>query len=128
MGRLVFIIFLLLGISGPRFAVAGGGAVEGLEDNPADGPPFFGEAVDIRGHKPITGATVRADYGKSQSLLTSTDPEGRFRFTGFGPSIDPKTVRVSCSMKGFRLIEATQRQVSNDSGAPYHVECLMARE
>ena len=112
----------------PVAARAGGGMVEGLPDNPEDGPPFFGEAIDVKGHKRMVGVHVRADFGKSQYLLTTTDEEGDFHFTGFGKNVDPASVRISCSKEGYRLIDASRQPSSGASDAPIHIECLMERE
>lgn len=109
-------------------AWAGGGDIDGLPDDPADGPSFFGEAKDIGAFKPLEGVSVRAEFGKGQAILTSTDPDGRFHFGGFGHDVSPDTIQIKCSMRGYKLVDVPRRRASNAPESPVELECLMEKE
>jgi hypothetical protein len=108
-------------------ALAGGDGVEPGSDDPADGPPFFGDALDIKNRKTLVDALVRAEFGKGQVVLTRTDPEGRFRFSAFGRTIDPGTVKISCAMKGYKPVD-TVRTPGRRNEDPIEVQCLLEPE
>jgi hypothetical protein len=108
-------------------ALAGGDGVEPGSDDPADGPPFFGDALDIKNRKTLVDALVRAEFGKGQVVLTRTDPEGRFRFSAFGRTIDPGAVKISCAMKGYKPVD-TVRTPGRRNEDPIEVQCLLEPE
>ncbi|MDB5641580.1 MAG: hypothetical protein JWN07_897 [Hyphomicrobiales bacterium] len=108
-------------------ALAGGDDVEpGLED-PADGPPFFGDALDIKSRKTLVDALVRAEFGKGQVILTRTDPEGKFRFGAFGRTVDPNSIEISCAMKGYKAVDIVRTPGRRDED-PIEVQCLLEPE
>jgi hypothetical protein len=106
---------------------AGGDDVEPSLDDPADGPPFFGDALDIKTRKGLVDALVRAEFGKGQTILTRTDPEGKFRFGAFGRTVDPNTIKISCSMKGYKPVDVIRTPGRRDED-PVEVECLLEPE
>lgn len=108
-------------------ALAGGDDVEpGLED-PADGPPFFGDALDIKSRKTLVDVLVRAEFGKGQAILTRTDPEGKFRFGAFGRTVDPASIKISCAMKGYKPVDTIRTPGRRDED-PIEVQCLLEPE
>lgn len=108
-------------------ARAGGDDVEPGLGDPADGPPFFGDATDIKTREHLVDALVRAEFGKGQVILTRTDPEGKFRFGAFGKSVDPNSVKISCSMKGFKPVDVIRTPGRRDED-PIEVQCLLEPE
>ncbi len=105
-------------------ALAGGDGVEPGLDDPADGPPFFGDVLDIKKRKMLVDALVRAEFGKGQVILTRSDPEGRFRFGAFGRTVDPASIKISCAMKGFKTVD-TIRTPGRRVEDPIEVQCLL---
>ena len=108
-------------------ALAGGDGVEPGLDDPADGPPFFGDVLDIKKRKMLVDALVRAEFGKGQVILTRSDPEGRFRFGAFGRTVDPASIKISCAMKGFKAVD-TIRTPGRRVEDPIEVQCLLEPE
>ena len=105
-------------------ARAGGDDVEPALGDPADGPPFFGDALDIKNRKPLVDTLVRAEFGKGQVILTRTDPEGKFRFGAFGKSVDPASIKISCAMKGYKAVDVVRTPGRRDED-PIEVQCLL---
>jgi hypothetical protein len=108
-------------------ALAGGDGVEPGLDDPADGPPFFGDVLNIKGRKMLVDALVRAEFGKGQVILTRTDPEGKFRFGAFGRTVDPNSIKISCAMKGFKAVDIIRMPGRRDED-PIEVQCLLEPE
>jgi len=108
-------------------ALAGGDGVEPGLDDPADGPPFFGDVLDIKKRKMLVDALVRAEFGKGQVILTRSDPEGKFRFGAFGRTVDPASIKISCAMKGFKAVD-TIRTPGRRVEDPIEVQCLLEPE
>ena len=108
-------------------ALAGGDGVEPGLDDPADGPPFFGDVLNIKGRKMLVDALVRAEFGTGQVILTRTDPEGKFRFGPFGRTVDPNSIKISCAMKGFKAVDII-RMPGRRSEDPIEVQCLLEPE
>jgi len=93
------------------------------------GTHFFGEVKDIAGFKPLEGVRVKvAITGTPMFLVVLTDEQGRFRLEGFGRDIPADKIEVSCDMKGYRVVEASHRQMGKQVGSPIGVECLLSRQ
>ena len=106
-------------------AAAGDADFEGQDDHES-GAPFFGEAKDVRGMKPMDGVRVRGEVkGGSFPIIISTDSEGKFKFRGFGKDVIPDNVQISCAKDGFNLIDVARRRLSNAADAPVEIECLL---
>ncbi len=116
---------LLMSLVAP--ALAGGDDVEPGLGDPADGPPFFGEVLDIKARKPMADVLVRAEFGKGQAILARTDAEGKFRFGAFGRTVDPNSIQFTCSMKGFKPVDLIRRPGPRDE-APIELQCLLEPE
>ena len=115
---------LALGVLALAPAYAGGDDVEPGLGDPADGPPFFGDALDIKTRKFLVDALVRAEFGKGQVILTRTDPEGKFRFGAFGKTVSPDSVKISCAMKGYKPVDVVRTPGRRDED-PIEVQCLL---
>jgi hypothetical protein len=111
----------------PLPAFAGGDDSE--VDDHDHGAPFFGEAKDVKGMKPVYGALIKAQVtGKLVTIMINTNDEGRFKLPGFGKDVDPANVAVTCSKDGYRTIEVLRRRLSSAADAPVEIECLLDRQ
>jgi len=105
---------------GATSALAGGDDLFG--DSQGHPPQIIGIARDVSNFKPIAQARVVATL-RSQSFITMTDAEGRFRIEGF-TAFDPKAVEIACSKSGYTPVNVIRRQISADPNAPLEVECV----
>lgn len=109
-------------------ARAGGADLEALMGDTENGAPFFGEALDVKGMKPIEGVRIRAQLkGKPLPVFVDTNEEGRFSLRGFGKGIDPANVDVKCELSGYKLIDLSRRRVSKALDAATEIECLFEK-
>jgi hypothetical protein len=109
-------------------AFAGGADLEAVAGDTENGAPFFGEATDVKGMKPMAGVRIRAQAkGQPLPVFAYTTDEGRFSIRGFGKGVDPASVDVQCDADGFALIDLTRRRVSAAPEAPTVVECLFEK-
>ncbi len=115
----------VLAVPGAR---AGGADLESIMGDTENGAPFFGEALDVKGMKPIEGVRIRAQLkGKPLPVFVDTNDEGRFSLRGFGKGIDPANVDVKCEMSGYKLIDLSRRRVSKAPDAATEIECLFEK-
>ena len=92
------------------------------------GPPYFGEAKDIKGLKPLEDVQIKVQVkGTLRFFIVQTDGEGRFRRNGLGTDVDPANVEFACEKSGFRTIEIMHRRLSSAKFSPVEIECLLER-
>ena len=110
-------------------SMAGGSDIEATEAEVKErGPPFFGEALNVKGMKPIEGVIIRAKAkGQLLPVIAETTDEGRFSIRGFGKKISPDDVAVTCQHKDYKLLDLTRRRVSKAADAATVVECLFEK-
>src|SRR5260370_1365489 len=86
-------------------AWAGGASLdEDEEDDSQAGVSFFGFAKDLDRGGVVADAKVSAEIkNRNASLVTRTDAQGHFKFSGFNKDIDPKDVEITCTKEGFKL-------------------------
>ena len=73
-------------------------------------------------------AKVSADIkNRNASLVTRTDDQGHFKFSGFSKEIDPKDVEITCTKEGFKLQRTVRRQATGDVVSTVEVDCLMVK-
>lgn len=109
-------------------ARAGGADLEALMGDTENGAPFFGEAMDVKGMKPIEGVRIRAQLkGSPLPVFVDTNHEGRFTLRGFGKGIDPETVAIACEKTGYKLLDLSRRRMSKDKDAATEIECLFEK-
>lgn len=114
------------GALGP--AAAGGADLEAIMGDTEHGAPFFGEALDVKGMKPIEGVRIRAQLkGTPLPVFANTNEDGRFSLRGFGKGIDPTNVEVACEMAGYALLDLSRRRVSAAADAATEIECLFEK-
>src|ERR1700726_5083045 len=96
---------LLVPLGVASAAWAGGASLdEDEEDQSNAGVSFFGFAKDLNRGGGIADAKVSADIkNRNASLVTRTDDQGHFKFSGFSKDINPKDVEISCSKDGLKL-------------------------
>lgn len=122
-GALSFAVLL-----GASPALAGGADLEAIMGDTEHGAPFFGEATDVMGMKPIEGVRIRAHLkGAPLPVFVNTNEDGRFSLRGFGKGVDPANVDVACEMAGYELIDLSRRRVSKDQEAATEIECLFEK-
>jgi hypothetical protein len=116
-----------LGVSG--MAWAGGASLdEDEEDDSNAGVSFFGFARDLDAGGGVADAKVSAEIkNRNASLVTRTDDQGHFKFSGFSKEIDPKDVEITCSKEGLKLQRTLRRQSGSSDAASIEVDCLMAK-
>lgn len=108
--------------------LAGGADLEAIIGDTEHGAPFFGEATDIKGMKPIEGVRIRAQLkGAPLPVFVNTNEDGRFSLRGFGKGIDPARVDIACEMQGYKLIDLSRRRVASDADAATEIECLFEK-
>ena len=109
-------------------ALAGGSDIEGSEEDKELGAPYFGEAKDIRGLKPLEGVRISAQRkGNPLPVLASTDAEGRFRIPGFGKEVNSDDVTITCAKSGWKVVETERRKLAKDFDSPVEIECLLEK-
>src|SRR6202521_2423460 len=118
-----------LGVAG--LAWAGGASLdEDEEDDSQAGVSFFGFAKDLDRGGGVADAKVSAEIkNRNASLVTRTDDQGHFKFSGFSKEIDPKDVEITCSKEGLKLSRTVRRQApsGDNSSASIEVDCLMTK-
>jgi hypothetical protein len=116
-----------LGVSG--MAWAGGASLdEDEEDDSNAGVSFFGFARDLDIGGGVADAKVSAEIkNRNASLVTRTDDQGHFKFSGFSKEIDPKDVEITCSKEGLKLQRTLRRQSGSSEAASIEVDCLMVK-
>src|ERR1700726_3262962 len=111
-------------------AWAGGASLdEDEEDQSNAGVSFFGFAKDLNRGGGIADAKVSADIkNRNASLVTRTDDQGHFKFSGFSKEIDPKDVEITGTKEGFKLQRTVRRQTpGGDNATTIEVDCLMRK-
>lgn len=110
-------------------ANAGGSELEALMGDKENGAPFFGEARDVKGLKPLEGVRIRAQLkGQPLPVFVETNEDGRFSLRGFGKGVDPDNVALNCDISGYNLIDLSRRRVSRDADAATEIECLFEKK
>src|ERR1700676_860171 len=117
-------LILPLGVAG--LAWAGGASLdEDEEDDSQAGVSFFGFAKDLDRGGGVADAKVSAEIkNRNASLVTRTDDQGHFKFSGFSKDIDPKDVEITCSKEGLKLQRTVRRQAAGDAVSTVAVDCL----
>src|ERR1700730_14720219 len=120
-------LILPLGVAG--LAWAGGASLdEDGGDGSQAGVSFFGSAKDLDRGGGIADAKVSAEIkNRNASLVTRTDDQGHFKFSGFSKDINPKDVEISCSKDGLKLQRTVRRQPPGDAPTSIEVDCLMVK-
>ena len=126
---LLLSVALLVPFAMASAAWAGGASLdEDEEDQSNAGVSFFGFAKDLDRGGGVADAKVSADIkNRNASLVTRTDDQGHFKFSGFSKEIDPKDVEITCTKEGFKLQRTVRRQATGDVVSTVEVDCLMVK-
>ena len=122
------VVVLPLAMAG--FVWAGGASLdEDEEDQSNAGVSFFGFAKDLDRGGGVPDAKVSAEIkNRNASLVTRTDDQGHFKFSGFSKEIDPKDVEITCDKEGYKQTRTLRRSIPPpDSKIPIETECTMQR-
>jgi hypothetical protein len=128
-GSLLLALALIVPLAMASTAWAGGASLdEDDEDQSNAGVSFFGFARDLSLGGGVADVKVSADIkNRNASLVTRTDDQGHFKFSGFSKEIDPKDVEITCSKEGYKLQRTIRRQPPGDAISTVEVDCLMAK-
>ena len=122
---------LLVPLGVMNLAWAGGASLdEDEEDDSQAGVSFFGFAKDLDRGGGIADAKVSAEIkNRNASLVTRTDDQGHFKFSGFSKDIDPKDVEITCSKEGLKLSRTIRRVApgGEQTSGSIEVDCLMTK-
>jgi hypothetical protein len=128
LATLVAIIAVAAMICIPISARAGGASLTDEDvGSGANGPSFIGfvRAVDGIG---INDAKVTAEL-KGGALVTATDVLGLYKLPGFGKSVDPNDVKISCAKDGYKQANVVRRShASHDASTPIEVDCFLQKQ
>src|SRR5260370_28173682 len=124
----LFGLALALPVAFAGMAWAGGASLdEDEEDQSNAGVSFFGFAKDLDRGGGVADAKVSAEIkNRNASLVTRTDDQGHFKFSGFNNDIDPKDVEISCSKEGLKLQRTVRQAPPGDTVTTVEADCLMA--
>src|SRR5580700_1863440 len=110
-------------------AWAGGASLDDDDEDQSNaGVSFFGFARDLDRGGGVADAKVSAEIkNRNASLVTRTDDQGHFKFSGFSKDIDPKDVEITCSKEGLKLQRTVRRQPPGENVTSIEVDCLMVK-
>jgi hypothetical protein len=109
-------------------AVLAGEADFEPEDFHEHGHPYFGEAKDIKGLKPLADVRMKVQVkGTKHFFIIQTDADGRFRRNGLGTDVDPENVEFTCDKNGYRTVDVMHRKMSTAKFSPVEIECLLEK-
>jgi hypothetical protein len=125
---LLFGLALAIPLAFGSLAWAGGASLDDDDEDQSNaGVSFFGFAKDLDRGGGIADAKVSAEIkNRNASLVTRTDDQGHFKFSGFRKDIDPKDVEITCSKEGLKL-QRTLRRQTTEGASSIEVDCLMVR-
>ncbi len=98
------------------------------DDTEEHGAPYFGEAKDVKGLKPLPDVRIKVQVkGTMRFFIVQTDHDGRFRRNGLGPEINPANVEYTCEKGGYKTLGVMTRRMSRDKFAPVLIECMLEK-
>src|ERR1700730_14131930 len=120
---------LLVPLGVLNLAWAGGASLdEDEEDDSQAGVSFFGFAKDLDRGGVVADAKVSAEIkNRNASLVTRTDVQGHFKFSGFSKEINPKDVEITCSKEGMKLQRTVRHEAPGNTSSAVEVDCLMTK-
>ncbi len=112
----------------PILARAGGVSLLNQDINGgADGPPFFGFVREVGGVG-INDAKVTGEL-KGGALVTTTDILGLYKLPGFGKTVNPDDVNISCAKAGYKQANVVRRpHPAGDMKDPIEVDCYLQKQ
>ena len=120
---------MALVVASSSFVLAGGTALDDRDEMQDTGPSVHCWVRTVSSLAPLEDARVTADSKLAPtSLVTRTDPDGAFRFSGLGDDFPLDAIDLACTTEGFRMIDIITRKLSADPRIPLEVECVMERQ
>jgi len=98
------------------------------ENNPDEGPPFWGFVKDEKGVL-VRDAKVSASYKNSLPLVTRTSATGQYRVRGFKKEINVNDIVITCAKEGYK--QARVYRYPLPKGKPIksvQTECRLQRQ
>jgi hypothetical protein len=111
----------------PLLAHAGGVSLLNQDINGgADGPSFFGFVREVGGAG-VNDAKVTGEL-KGGALVTATDILGLYKLPGFGKSVNPDDVAISCAKDGYKQANVVRRpHPPNDVKDPIEIDSYLQK-
>jgi hypothetical protein len=108
-------------------ARAGGNDDEGPDAHVDAGPSYFGFVKDTAG-KIVADAKVTAEIKGKGSVITRTDKTGAYKLPGFGATLSPSLVTISCGKDGYKQTRTFTRTALNKKPlTAIEIECTLQR-
>lgn len=130
MFHLTLVTMLGFGFAGfaDKYAFAGGGSFENMDEDDEDaGPPYVGDVKDSKGN-PVAEAKVSvAVKAFNSSLILRADDQGHFHIKGFDKSVNPDEVEISCSMYGYKPYALNRQPTGSEAKSPIEVMCVLEK-
>jgi hypothetical protein len=128
MARSLFAVVVAIICFSPILACAGGVSLLNQDINGgADGPSFFGFVREVGGVG-INDAKVTGDLNGG-ALVTATDILGLYKLPGFGKTVNPDDVKISCAKAGYKQANVVRRpHAAGDMKDPIEVDCYLQKQ
>lgn len=98
------------------------------ENDPNEGPPFWGFVKDERG-VPVRDAKVSAsNKNNNLTLVTRTTATGAYRVRGFTKDVKPDEVVISCSKDGYKQARVFRLPLPKGPVKSVETECRLQRQ
>ena len=101
LGWILCLLACLSLLAAAPLARAGSDSDSHDENNPDEGPPFWGFVKDEKG-VPVRDAKVSASYKNSLTLVTRTSATGHYRVRGFKKEININDIVITCAKDGYK--------------------------
>jgi hypothetical protein len=124
--RLACLLACLALAAGAPSAARAGSDSDAHEENPDEGPPFWGFVKDERG-VPVRDAKVTASYKNSLTLVTRTSATGAYRVRGFKKDININDITISCAKDGYKQLRVVRQVPRSKPVKSVETECRLQR-
>lgn len=127
MARLPLAVVVAAVCFAPILARAGGVSILNQDINGgADGPSFFGFVREVGGIG-INDAKVTGTLNGG-ALVTATDILGLYKLPGFGKTVNPDDVQISCAKDGYKQANVVRKpHTPGDMKDPIEVDCYLQK-
>lgn len=76
----------------------------------------------------INDAKVTGEF-KGGALVTATDILGLYKLPGFGKSVNPDDVNISCAKAGYKQANVVRRpHAAGDMKDPIEIDCYLQKQ
>jgi hypothetical protein len=126
--RILCLLACLSLLAAAPVARAGADSDSHDENNPDEGPPFWGFVKDEKG-VPVRDAKVSASYKNSLTLVTRTSATGQYRVRGFKKEININDIVITCAKDGYKQVRVYRFPLAK--GKPVksvQTECRLQRQ